>query len=392
MIKIKARVKLVDDYDYIESVGGYVYQPNNNVSASFNEVFEKSYETSKVFLLAKRENDVVLGGSALDSGFTYSDGQENYYISRAMSSNEQESEENGGGYPLDGNIDIILHINNDVSSPTESNITIVFDEQNIGYATKLQITDVDGVRTVTNHSTTFNTSIKVQYPYNVNIRIQSWSKPNSPIIVSSIYDRLVFEIDESRMLNCEFELNEKADTTLPKFGVISNDGSVEFKDYDGLFLSYIERGMLKDKKKVSFYLENTVDRTEREISTFVSDSVTYDDDSQAAGIMASDNLIAWQDIKNIRFYLEKDKTMLYVYNTLINITQQYFANYSFATLSPELEEQLSNMKVKYFCLKSDSLWNQWNKFCKATCLYLYINMDNKIEVSNEFPYGYYLEV
>lgn len=389
MIKIKARVKLVDDYDYIESVGSDVYQPNNNVSASFNEVFEKSYETSKVFLLAKRENDVVLGGSALDSGFTYSDGQENYYISRAMSSNEQESEENGGGYPLDGNIDIILHIYNDVSSPTESNITIVFDEQNIGYATKLQITDVDGVRTVTNHSTTFKTSIKVQYPYDANIRIQSWSKPNSPIIVSSIYDRLVFEIDESRMLNCEFELNEKADPTLPKFGVISNDGSIEFKDYDGLFLSYIERGMLKDKKKVSFYLENTVDRTEQEISTFLSNDVSYDDDSRVANISLVDNLVAWQDVKDVRIYLQKNKTMKDVYDALVDLSAPL--GYEFADIDndnefSDLKSYLMSITLGYFFLKNDNLWAQWQKFCEATGLYLYINKENKIVLGSEFNF------
>lgn len=388
MIKITAEIVIIDDEDNIKEVSGFAYQPHTNVSVRLGNTFGTTSKTSNIFLLAGAEG----GGTKLDDGSVFSADNVNYYLSRAMSGSVQESEEDGGGYSLGNSyVDIIVSPNKDVDA--EAAITIIFDEENSGYATKINVSDGDASghsTTYINHSTTFQAKLKLKYPFDGYIRILSWNKPFAPIIISSIYERLTYKITDKKMISCEFELNEKADPTLPSFGVISNDGSIEFRDYDGSFLELIEQGRLKDKKEVVFELENTYDKKKREISTFLTSDVQYDDDSQIADIQLIDNLVAMQDVKDVRVYLQKNKTMLDVYHTLVELSTPL--GYTFADIDndeefADLKSYLTNITLQYFFLQRDTLWAQWQKFCEATGLYMYINKENKIVLGSEFDFS-----
>lgn len=395
MIKITAKVKIYDESDNVVDSDDVASNAEEiNVSSSIQDIVNRlDFSTRRLFQL-KNSNGV---GSKLDGSSNYSFGteiigntivgKELFYIGKRLSGSTQESYTVGGGYPFNTSVDIVFSIDGE-HTELPNRISIVFDESHNMYATRVIVVQ-DGTETqIINGSTILNLKVENQESP-LTVKIMAWSEPNSPIVISSIYANLYFDIDEDKMIGCEFELNEKADPTLPKFGVISNDGSLEFRDYDGKFLELIEQGRLHEKKQVSFYLENTYDRTKQEISTFLSNDVSYDDDSRTATISLVDNLVAWQDIKDVRIYLQKNKTMKDVYDALVDLSAPL--GYEFADIDndnefSDLKSYLMSITLGYFFLKSDSLWAQWQKFCEATGLYLYINKENKIVLGGEFNF------
>lgn len=387
MIKITAEITI---YDIDEGADFNAATPEeekkSNVSSELSGVIGGTTQTKSLFTLAGKSGNSVVGGTPLDSGYIYSPTSVGYYISSISSVGEQED----GGYAIESHTvsdEEVNYLTITITATGLKSFTIVFDKQNNGYPTKLSYkSDVAGyeTKTIINDNPTvtildFDETADTHYIY-----IESWNKPYSSVIITSLYTTLTYTIDESRMMNCEFELREKADETLPCFGVISNSGSVEFKDYDGKFSAMIDDGALLEKKKVTFYLENTYNKTKQAISTFLTESVDYDEDNATCNISCVDNLVAWQDIKDVRIYLQSNKTMLDVYYELIRYTPE---NYTFENLEDNIIEYLGKIYLPYFFLDKDTLWAQWQKFCSATGLYLYINKENKICLGEEFSVG-----
>lgn len=378
MIKITAKVKIYEESDGEIANEDVSAVSGNNASASISYVVNSmNTQTRNVFMIADASGN---GGSALDGSAVYADTTESFYISSSTS---------GYNGVFATPIDIDIAVGDDQKLPNQ--INILFDASYGGYATIFDLLQ-DGavIDTITNDKTLLTISGYDQTKV-LAIRIKSINKAYSHLIITAIYANLYFDIDESRMVSCEFELNEKADPTLPSFGVISNDGSIEFKDYDGSFLQLIEEGRLNDRKQVVFQLENTYDRTKADISQFLTEKVEYDDDTNTVNIDVVDRLVEWQDVKDVRVYLERDKTMLYVYNKLVELTpnKKTTSNpigYEFAELSSDIQDYLSHMSLDYFYLDNDNLWAQWRKFCEATGLYIYINKSNQIFLAGEFDF------
>ena len=215
-----------------------------------------------------------------------------------------------------------------------------------------------------------------------NIRILAWNKPNSPAVITSLYADLYYKIEGNRLIGCEFSLNEKGDSTKPCFGIVSNKGNIEFSDYDNTFLEAINQGRFDEKLQVIFYLNNTYYDTTVSVSQFVTESVSYDDDSKIVDIDIEDRLVELQDINGISI-LEHNKTMLEVYNMLKDLTPSYI---QFAALGNQLQTYLSSIHLRYVPFQEGTLWSHWQKFCEATGLYMYINKQNEVMFAGEFDY------
>lgn len=397
MIKITAEIQIYGIGESAEfSATSHVSEGEANVSSGLTSTINNSTQTKNLFVLAGKSNGDIVGGSRLNDGSIYSPTSVNYYISSIPSIGEQDAYEEGGGYAIKRHFvsggGYRNYITITIRGSGIETFTIVFDKTNNGYATKLSYDSaVSGyeTKTIINNSPTvtifdFDKTAEVHHIY-----IESWNKPYSSVVITSLYTTLTYTIDESRMMNCEFELREKADETLPCFGVISNSGSVEFKDYDGIFSAMIDDGALLEKKKVTFYLENTYNKTKQAISTFLTESIDYDEDNATCNISCVDSLVEWQEIKEVKIDIASgEKTMLYVYNTLVEITNSLTNNkFVFANLSDDIYEYLENITVPFFAFKSDTLWSQWKKFCVATGLYLYIDKENKLSLSKEFSFS-----
>jgi hypothetical protein len=133
---------------------------------------------------------------------------------------------------------------------------------------------------------------------------------------------------------------------------------------------------------VEIRLNNTLYEGKSElIGKFKTDEWNYDNDSRVVSVSIKDDLEEWQDINveeilyNPHKPIEKNFEWLYKELYLKTIENGNYEMLSFEQLEEQTKWILSNTYIKYPMLKSDSLWNCWNKLCKVCQLHIYKNSE-----------------
>jgi hypothetical protein len=188
----------------------------------------------------------------------------------------------------------------------------------------------------------------------------------------------IIEIDSRNILSMEFSIFDRSGLKLPSFGIISNNGRIEFTDYDGRIFRYAQNLMIIRGLKCEMYLTNTlVAGATTKIASMETDQWDYDNDNRVVSVSLKDDLEEWQEINvdEISYDISnpEKKPFSWLYEYLYEYTKQSYNMQSIDELDDETKAVLQNTYIKYPLLKSGNLWQQWNKLCQACQLHIYKN-------------------
>jgi len=198
------------------------------------------------------------------------------------------------------------------------------------------------------------------------IVIKKWNKPLYPIKVTSILTGISLIFDRSNMKTMVSGSQSMSDNKLPTYGVISQYGSIEAVDKYGKVKELSELRLLKNNLDVIMKIDDTV------ISKYKTNSWDYTYDNNTINIEFNDELLDWQNIIFEYNNLDLDVTALYVFNKLNTAIGNVI------TITTEVSDMLEDIKIKYFHISKDSVWNQLNKLCNISQLQIYKNENGDI--------------
>lgn len=257
-------------------------------------------------------------------------------------------------------------------------VSLAFDTVGGGHPISIKVDGVD----ISDDDSIFNFKVQ-KTPNSIHtLTIENWNKPNSPLIISGIYSVIKSIIDKRNALRIEGYISQRGDFKLPSYGLYSNYGKIEFVDKTGEYEDYARFGILVDGCKTELKLRNTLDKNANEsdleniVGTYYTKNWDYDANNRKVSVSLSDNLEVLQEVQGTEFYVGGDLTMYDVYLHLKGESSPYLA---FKELSYSLDSRLKSIPCPSPTLNKKSLWAQWQDFCVATTLYMFINKDGEVE-------------
>lgn len=349
MITLTARIELLKSSDKggengtLQSVSLFSNDlSTSNASADIDSVFGSKKAIRKPF---------VFGKSVLGGGDKYY-GQLDYFM---------------GGQLSDKNGDFENPYTITINGTDINAITLTFDDVNGAYPKSIV---VDGKPYIDDDP---NWTIVLQKANTHTFIISNWNKPNSPFIISGIFIDLNIDIDRRNIQSIERSIFDRADISMPSFGIISNTGSIDFIDFNGEFKDYAEQQILKSGLNVTIFLNDTLTKVSEVIGVLKTADWNYDSYNRTVSVSLKDNLEEWQEIPFEGYrYTGESKTPYEIFEYLKSKTPN---TYEFAPLDKITDFVLKNdsFTFEYPNIKSGSLWSAWNTFCEAMGLYIYMD-------------------
>lgn len=352
MITITARINLSENGGKISSLSSN--KGGNNVSANINEVLgNKSVQVGNPF---------ILGKSKLGSGAYYANNLP-YFLGSQLS-------DYNGNFTSSYNITI--------SGKDITQFVIAFDVENRAFPNSII---VDG-ETVYDDDPIWEVNVNTADKHTV--KISNWNKPNSPLIITSIYADIGIEIDRNNLISFNSDIFDRGNIQRPSYGIISNSARLTFADFDEDALDLITQKILNSGVKVEAWLNNSDSNASEQICLMQTRELTYDNNNRQVDISLKDNLEEWQDISvPSLFYYDEDGTELppiraaQLYLVFLDFTPKKHNMLLFDELDNETQRILKNTVVKYSTFQKDTLWNDWQKLCELCLLHIYVDNNGR---------------
>lgn len=248
-------------------------------------------------------------------------------------------------------------------------ITISFDDLNGCFPKTIRI---DGTTYSDNDATW---TLHLEKADSHTIVIDNWNAPKSPLVISGIFIDLIIDINKFNLKSIDTKTVDRADTSLPSYGIMSNGGNIEFYDTNGEISDYAEMQILKNGLKASVYLNNTLAKSSQLIAELYTDNWEYDSYNKLVKVSLKDDLEEWQEINIAEFYFDlkslQSKTLKYFYEYLYERTPLQYNMMSFDELDYDTQDILENTIIRYPYLEKGTLWQQWTKLCEVAQLHIY---------------------
>lgn len=348
MIRITAKINIGENGGELNTVTSS--QSGINVSSTLNECIGKHEQIQRPF---------ILGRSRLGGGDCFTK-KANYFISR-QASNES------GNFTQNIVIDII--------GSNITLLTIIFNKQKNEFPKSIL---VDGEAFYDDDPTW---TIPLDGANTHTITISNWNKPNSPMVISSIYTDLSIDLDETNLLDFERTIMDRSDIKRPSFGIISNTGRLSFIDKDGEVADYIAQQLISSQNVITAYLENTETGAREQIAYFNTQQWSYNNSQSLVDVQLKDDLEEWQDINvpavNYDPANPQSKTAEWFYRYLHSKTPEKYKMLSFEELDEQTKAVLSGATIQYPLLENSNLWNEWDKLCQLCFLHIYKRNDGR---------------
>lgn len=186
----------------------------------------------------------------------------------------------------------------------------------------------------------------------------------------------VFELNNRNLIELNLNFFSLNDISLPNYGIISNEGSLSFNDYDKTIEKNNKLGLLKTNVPIPCFLINSVEKIEETKGNWYSEKWQYDNNNNKVSVSLKDDLLEWQEILISKYALTEEMTMFQIYELLKSYTPSKFV----FEIDTETEEFLKNIKCKYPYLESGSLWSQFDKLCQVCALHISKTPNNTVQV------------
>lgn len=295
------------------------------------------------------KNVFIIGESKVGDGSTFASSYDGY-----IGTTKSDSE---------GNVSDFYII---LSGEGIARIKINFDGIKNQYATRMAINGA----IVANNNFSFNYELPTPID-NVTIQILNWNIPNAFIKITSITTALTLEYTERKGLQEIIRGSQMIDdNTLPKFGIISNYGSIRVIDKDLKIENLANQNLLYTEKNVRIYFNNKL------IGTYLTNNFTKD--GNMVDIELKDKLLALQDIYIDDYYIG-NVGYEQVFSLLIYYLELY--DYKFESLTETMIKNLLE-KIKTsqgLYIEKSSLWEFINKICQIIGMRIWLNEDGLLE-------------
>ena len=354
----------------IERVGGVgaissgtITAQGNNISANFSEIINNTPEGES------NPNPFIIGVSKLGSGATFSR-KLNYFMSK------QICNENGK---------FAVPIQITLNGYRMDNFTIVFNSFRNEYPTQI---DVNG-KSYYPASPIVSISQSTAESSVVTITFDSWNSPNRPLVIEKISDGVSLDINKRNLISFSADNLQRSNNETVSWGIVSNKGFIEIKDFDKRIYSLARNKMLSSNSECFISIKNTLVKGKNErIATMYTEEWEYDTESFIAKVTLKDALEEWQNINISSIEYDHTKNEEYpfstIYQKLHRLTPAKYNMLAFNELDENTREILENTKCRYPFLKSSSLWSAWHKLCEVCQLYIYNNPNGKTVCNYEY--------
>lgn len=298
------------------------------------------------------KNVFIIGESKVGDGSTFASSYDGY-----IGTTKSDSE---------GNVSDFYII---LSGEGIARIKINFDGIKNQYATRMAINGA----IVANNNFSFNYELPTPID-NVTIQILNWNIPNAFIKITSITTALTLEYTERKGLQEIIRGSQMIDdNTLPKFGIISNYGSIRVIDKDLKIENLANQNLLETEKDVRIYFNNKL------IGTYLTNN--FNKDGNMVDIELKDKLLALQNIYIDKYYISNeeyedyDVTILSILLRTLELNGYALTPLTISIISERLEEL--NFDVRY--IFESSLWELLNKICQIIGMRMWLNENGLLE-------------
>lgn len=193
-----------------------------------------------------------------------------------------------------------------------------------------------------------------------------------------------YHVDKKNLLSLDISVFDRADTSLPSFGIISNTGKIEFIDNDpNVSISqYANLGLLKDNLNVNVYLVNSQTKKEKKQGFMFTSSWGYNSDTKTVSVSLKDRLQDWQNIDLVMpVYDIFTGATANAYNKFIELSAKAPVSYGErVSIDEKTEEHLKSIPDNIIYFSGGSRWNTWNRFCIATQTHLYSDEEGVVRL------------
>lgn len=342
MITLTAEIKIHDGGEPIKNVS--ITPSNNNISSDISSVLGVEKKAIRPFLVSSSGIDVM----------ETVENRVDYFIGSVVSSSTKQF-----------STPYILTTNGSCEE-----ITIVFDEANIQYPTSIT---VDGTiyeyerndcKYVVKVGTTESTHTIV---------IDNWSVANEPLVITGIYSSLSYVADYSSLTDIEGQHKDRANTSMPSYGIYSNSGSMSVNDAKGILKNYIESRIIKQGMPLTITLEDTLSGLKQVVGQYITTDWDYDYINKVATCTIKDNLEELQNINlNVVPYQSfVGSTGKDLYNMMKSQTPSRFKFVSYDNLNDATKQKLEKLKLANLYIDGSSTWARWSDFCLAMQSHIY---------------------
>lgn len=166
--------------------------------------------------------------------------------------------------------------------------------------------------------------------------------------------------------NIEFTSRDRRDAQLPSWGIMSNSGTLEARDDNGVLKQYAKDGLLENAT-IDIYL-NVNSRKEHK-GKFVITSAEKNRLNGFVKLEFEDILKLWQTKEMPQYYYPIFPRNIYVKDILESIAEE--ANITINYADSATEQRLRVLSIVYPKIEEGSLWAQMTKICEVGSCYIY---------------------
>ena len=191
------------------------------------------------------------------------------------------------------------------------------------------------------------------------------------------------DLNKRNTISIESKTEDRGDITVPSYGIVSNGGSLSFKDNKQRFLNYADAGVLADGQEIKIFVENKQKKAKQQVGVYYSTDWDYDNNNRAVSVSFKDRLEEWQEIYIDEIPLSSSSEKLNMYH-FFNILREKAESRGFVFLVDDSAiESMSKTEGETLYMEKGTLWGNFSKICEICSLYIYQNRDGKVFVFSD---------
>lgn len=318
---------------------GTINTTKSNISAEIDMVLGQKAQCSNPF---------IFGASILGNGATFSDDVD-YFI---------------GGVPANDNGQFSSAYEIDVMGTNINSITIAFDTKNNRHPNHIIVDTVE----YENNEDEFIVAGLEDKPTHT-ISFSDWNTANYPAIISGIYIGVVIKVDNLNIIDLTANLISVTDNKFPQFGIMSNIGNIRFNDLSQQVKQLANADLLQQGVDVDIDIIDTVSGKKQSVAKYLTKNWNYNSNNHEVSVTLQDDLLQWQEIMIDKIFINNDCTANDIYLRLLDLTPTKFR----MSIDNNSINYLKSINCANIIIKSQSLWNGWQKLCELCSAIIYKN-------------------
>lgn len=243
-------------------------------------------------------------------------------------------------------------------------LTIVFDEMNNEYPTKIKVGNVE----YNNNSTRFYAFF--DKTSSIDVTFDKMNNEDAPLIISQIVPYVLKDFTSDEISNFQLGKETNNANAMPSYGIVGKYGSFELLNSNGEFNSYIDNGLIDPTTRFEIYYNDTL------ISEMIAKEWTINSNDRKIKVSLTDYSREFDDIYvSLHDYVEN----ISAYDVLDYLLS--FTSITSIRCDVGTKYMLQGTTIKQFAITEEkNLTSLLNDFCQAFQVNMVVVNDDEIEV------------